>query len=356
MGFFDLHCVESGLALEGPTAVLLIAKNGEQWLPCALPCIGTYDRFGGVDELWIDDAGEEILSAVARSLPNVEPDIALEDLLHELVRSTRGQWAGRDVSYTLIDAPVYHAAAETVRARPGYDDATLDAMAPSTLIAKAFPFPECLGLYRGIEAKSREALKELVRFRAWGTALRPVAEAASGQYCGFMPPSSMEGSAAFTLDLVKAARARYAGHPAILEAIEENADRWSELDAPAHRQQRARERGKPFLAPVRLERLLMMRSMTGEQVVELDVREAPLVARLLRERIVDHQESIHLESSACRLKVVPASTASWRHDFDEDCYVMEASPELAKELIEILLPSRSVSAELQSLPGLRVRT
>lgn len=353
MGFFDLHCVESGLALNGPTALLVISKQHERWLPCAVPAFDTYDRLGGLDTIFLDDAGDTILSSVhVASLPQGGQGLALEDRVSELCVG-HGTWAGRETSYTLVDAAVYRAVAETMRQREGFDDRSLDALTWPALVARAIPLADARRHYERIESPDVAAMKALVRFTAWGTALRPAHELPSGQYSG-LTPSDPNVTFAFTLDAVERARARYAGLPLLLEAVEDNADRWSELDSDDARAQRARRRGKPVA--IRVERLFVARLMTGEHVLEIAPRDVPLVTRLLRERLLGHGEAIHLESSGTAVTFTPATDPSWRKDEENGRFVFETTSDATAELIGAFLGAASASVAMRAYPGLRVRT
>jgi hypothetical protein len=353
MGFFDLHCVESGLALIDSTALLVIAKQDGRWLPCATPAFDTYNRVGGLDEIHLDDAGEEILASVrVRSLPQGGEGIALEDLVSELCVAP-GTWAERDTSYTLVDAGIYGAVAETMRQREGFDDASLDALSWPALVARAIPFVEARRRYERSESRDVTAMKDLVRFVAWGTDLRPASQLPSGQYCGLTRPNGRSADG-YTLAAVDKARRRYAGFPLLLEAVEQNADRWSDLDPQEARDDRARQRGRP--AVVRIERLFIARSMTGEHVLEVGATDVPLIARLLGERLRDRGEAVHLASSNFAVSFTPAATASWRKDHEEDRFVVEATADATNELIAAFLRATAKAVTLSAYPGLRLRT
>ena len=188
MGFFDLHCCYSGIALTGDTQLILLVKRDQQWQPISAPLRSFYDRLGGLDDPYSDDP--ETLRPFSAFTSWAEQHLAAGNLQEALgsMRDLAGRWNGQDLHYALIDAEIYHA---------------LD----GGLVAADPQLPEDIR----------------VDWKAAILGINPVDLEDSEQYCG------LEGDFGCRAR-VDAALKRFADQPAIVDAIEGNAEEWRELD------------------------------------------------------------------------------------------------------------------------------
>ncbi len=219
--------------------LLLLLRIAGTWQPCAIPIQGTYNRVGGIDEPSFDLAASillntvEALGAAPRKPQDSDAHAFLEALRQSSLSKVPVVWdnlganEGSELSYTLVDAGVYRAIAETAANENGTCGAELTRATWPELIERAFP-SAVLENYSyaamTLRAQDREgdphwrrALIDLIRFRTWKTGLRPVGELDSGQYVIGEPE---------TLAHATKAREKYAEHPRILSAVAANATRW----------------------------------------------------------------------------------------------------------------------------------
>ncbi len=186
MGLFDKHCAESGIPLRGNTVLLPVARSGDAWIPAALPVFGTNNRYGSLDELALDEATRRLFEVAtfsgdkprgrwSRLFRKPKPDDVSENI-SRLVDAP-AVWNGTELSYTLIDAGVFDAAARTAatkvpRLSPGMGG----------LVDRAFPLAFSREMYRNLSYESRKDLIELICFLAYGPVLKPIHELETGQY------------------------------------------------------------------------------------------------------------------------------------------------------------------------------
>ncbi len=104
MGFFDVHCAYSGLALAGDTRLVLLAKEGRQWVPIAAPIVSTYNRLGGLDEAKKSPAWKPLSKWLASVTGQSDFHEAMEALA-----DGEATWNDVPVAYTLVDEGVYQA-------------------------------------------------------------------------------------------------------------------------------------------------------------------------------------------------------------------------------------------------------
>lgn len=189
MGFYDVHCCVSGVALSGQTQLILLRETEKNsWAPIAAPFRSTYNRLGGVDKPdmtkpHLKNVYEAFLEWMEKNFSIPDFDSALEYM----------QWQkldldGQVISYALIDAGVYDALPE----------AKGDAW---TLLPDSLQVP----------------VERLI------DKIDPVDMEDTDQYCSF---NGNYGC----LTRVESARKKFRSSPKLLTAIEANADRWRKLD------------------------------------------------------------------------------------------------------------------------------
>jgi len=232
MGVFDVCCAESGLVLGGDARLILLAEESPgRFEPIALPISGAYDRLGGIDlpEPYDTNVGHIAAFCARLEFDELPRDASFEERLPEMAHAvSEGRWGriwGRKVAYALVDGRIYGAIAENA-------EDTLEKTLFEELFERAFPMRDLsMEVYGSLGAGEKRALRadlaEFVRYREWGTALKPVDLEESGQFTGY---SAKEHPGSAAEPFVKAARKKYARHPHVLEAVEANAEYWKEIE------------------------------------------------------------------------------------------------------------------------------
>jgi hypothetical protein len=105
MGFFDVHCAHSGLALVEDTRLVLLLETDGGWTPLGAPLHGTYDRLGGIDE---PQEPTPAFRAFSQWMEELVGEGDFEEALFQL-REGEGQWKGRELNYALVDEGVFQA-------------------------------------------------------------------------------------------------------------------------------------------------------------------------------------------------------------------------------------------------------
>lgn len=105
MGFFDVHCAHSGLALVEDTRLVLLLETDNGWKPLGAPLSGTYDRLGGIDE---PEDPSPAFVAFTEWMEELVGESDFEEILFQL-RDGEGQWNGHELNYALVDEAVYQA-------------------------------------------------------------------------------------------------------------------------------------------------------------------------------------------------------------------------------------------------------
>jgi hypothetical protein len=197
---FATHCVESGLALRGDVRLVPILETSSGgYEPLAGMITGGYDAYGGVDVEGELEAQPLIAELRRVCAPGVRPERDGRDVWNVLAQDVRSfRLAGRVLSYVLLDEGVATVMEDSIDA---------DAMAR---------IPERDVLDRPRSEHDRRMAAALL---AWRTRLRPVWETFGGQY------SAERGE---IQPFVRAAREKYGGNPAMLAAIDENAEAWDD--------------------------------------------------------------------------------------------------------------------------------
>src|SRR5512138_341812 len=113
MGVFDVPCAVSGLALTGPTQLILVGETPSgNWQPVALPIAGDYDRYGSIDGFDEDLPNTRAIAAALRLLePAPEDDLeeALRDMNHGVTEDAWYRFDGTKISFALVDDGIYRA-------------------------------------------------------------------------------------------------------------------------------------------------------------------------------------------------------------------------------------------------------
>jgi hypothetical protein len=183
MGVFDVHCTYSGVPLSGDVQVILMQRSGDGWTPLSAPLRSTYDRYGAIDEPDATPAFDAFVRWAKETF-----DVDGHEEAFETMRDGDAKWEGAEIGYALVDAAVYDALPVAVSAA--------DARLPDAL---RVPWKTALA----------------------GTA--PIDLDEAGQYTGY---AGEYGAG----EAIVRARERFADAPAVLAAIELNAERWRELD------------------------------------------------------------------------------------------------------------------------------
>lgn len=242
MGFYDVCCAESGLVLSGNARLMLIAaanaESRDRYEVIGLPMIGCYDRLGLIDLPDELDAAAKAVEKVCMTLEvasSGDDFHAVLDTMNQMPQKT--VWNGRRIAWALVDDGIYRAIVRTVAAgeRPEWaalKTGVLEKADLPTLLSAAFALPEVSrelygDLLNNPPPWMRTALEDAARFRAWGTALKPVDIFSSGQYTGY---SRAEHDDSAAEPFVVAARKKYKAFPQVLEAVAANEARWRGLD------------------------------------------------------------------------------------------------------------------------------
>lgn len=244
MGFFEMLCSESELVLGGETAFILLGeKNVDHWTPIAVPLFDTYDRLGRIDmpgdfpKDKIDENAKAILAFLqqCKAANGASPEEeTLGELVDEHLKDGFLNREGKRISYALVDARVYHAIAKTVENgdKPEWKPVSKDSLNNldvESLFDRAFDLASMSKeIYKEPGKYSSwllEPLRELCRYKTWHGQFQPFDLDADG-------PGQCSGYAGAygTKEYCEKSRAKYMEYPLILEAIEQNAEYWKELD------------------------------------------------------------------------------------------------------------------------------
>jgi hypothetical protein len=244
MGFFEVLCSESELVLGGATAFILLGENNpDDWTPIAVPLFDTYDRLGRIDmpgDFAEDEIGENaqlilaFLQQCKAATGGSPEEKTLGELVDEHLKEGFLTWEGKRISYALVDQRVYHAIAKTVETTTNPEwkavcKDSLDNLDAVCLFDKTFDLARVSKAIYKEPSKYKswllDPLKELYRYKTWHTQFQPFDLYADG-------PGQCNGydSKYGTKKYCEKAREKYRKYPLILEAIEENAEYWKELD------------------------------------------------------------------------------------------------------------------------------
>lgn len=235
MGFFDVHCAATHLALRDSTRLLLLgSENDGPFRPAALPLVGCYDRFGGIDSIEMDASAQALQSLIkefSRFNAGKPPfDQHLREMNHGVFEDAWITWKSYRVSYALVDDAVYRAVVGTI-VEGGRKDlvvpppSDLEAMPFEKLHDLAFPGSELAhavlgGIPPDRRASLKPALVEYAAFLRWGFDLKPI-DLGDGDQYGDLDDEPVR-------DAIDDARERFKEYPLILDAIRQNEESWSE--------------------------------------------------------------------------------------------------------------------------------
>jgi len=185
MGVFDVHCAYSGIALNGPTQLLLLAKEKDDWRVISAPLRDTYDRYGRIDFPSDEEDGSfnDFKAWAGEHFGVTDSD----DIFEKMVDG-EARWRGQQIAYALVDAGVY------------------DALPVDSIAADKH-------LPQNLQRSWKSVLKDLT----------PIDFDDSDQYCGFEGKYGCRSR-------VELALQRFADSPKIVAAINANAESWRELD------------------------------------------------------------------------------------------------------------------------------
>lgn len=205
MGFFDLECAASGIVLSGPTRLCLwLPKNDGSPGTLLPPLLGSYDRLGGIDGIWPGP----LTRVYERLADRVDSEL---EALFGAIREGEAGLDGEKLAFSLVDDFVYRAAIATVASRQP-QDLVLGCDHESV-------FREFVG-EDASDPRIQHELANLAHFMHFGFDLASSHDAEGDQFTGY------ERVAPYT----DKALAKYASHPFIIAAIEENRERWQSLD------------------------------------------------------------------------------------------------------------------------------
>lgn len=243
MGVFDLHCSESGIALDGLTRCALVVGDPKTrvWRRAAVPLLGVYDRYGKIESV-APSANVRAIEALGgalevryREAKNVEGVLAS---MHD----DGADWNGQKVWFALFDDLVYRACVATVASggKPGVPFGRreeFEATPFEALLERAFgQEPLTKALYAGLDAAAKEEmfadLVDFCLFVQWHADFEAIDFEMGGQYLYYhqsvadeqeLPDDAVER---YTL----AAREQYRGFPLLLAAVEANAEVWKQRE------------------------------------------------------------------------------------------------------------------------------